>query len=204
MEASCSGKRKRPLDDEDGDGTSEDEKIEQPEHEIAIEAQEPATIAQYDDIQVTPFNLEDELEEGDFDKAGNFIFKSKEELDETNNDTWAESIDWSRVKDSKIEIKEPSEEPEPEPAVDPVECYKQMLRIMKSDETIQKTIRRLGNSVPKRRPNKNKSKELDTPEVIEARKKLDTMISLAHKLLENGDMDVYQKSYEDLEEAING
>lgn len=226
MEASCSRKRKRPCDEEDeqlDDEPIDDEfqyqsdeeeldeaveKLEEQNYDIAIKAQQPATTVKYDDIQVTPFNLEDELEEGEFDKAGNFIFKKKEDLDETNNDTWAESIDWSRVEDSTTVVPEEKEERSqeadpPEKQLEPTECYKKMLRIMRSDETVQRTIRRLGNSVPKRRPNKNKFKEPETPEIAEARQKLDSMIELAHRLLENGDMDVYQKSYEDLEEAIN-
>lgn len=218
MDASCSRKRKRPLDeddvgdeiinvkeleDQDCDTDDDDAIIEKNIVDEAIEAQEPATHPSYGDIQLTPFNMDDELEEGEFDRAGNFVYKKKEKLDETNNDSWAESIDWSRVKDPTEKEKEKPEEPEPEAAVDPIKFYKQMLRIMKYDETVQKTIRRLGNDVPKRRPNKNKFKEPETPETIEARAKLNAMIEFAHRLLENGDVDIYQKSYEDLEEAIN-
>ena len=43
-----------------------------------LTGQEEPTIDFDDDIQITPFNMRDEMEEGHFDKDGTFIFdKSK-------------------------------------------------------------------------------------------------------------------------------
>ena len=239
---SCRGSRKRKQPDEDeqtlpreqplaeqqieneyehlDDNEDDDEappKLRQGEFEQIMSAQEPATIKQYDDIKVIPFNLEEELEEGNFDQAGNFIFRKKEPANEEEDDTWAESVDWkavekmeregrSVIRNSPAATTSKNQAPKAQPVVkDKLSCYKEMLRIMKSDETIQKCIRRLGNGVPKRRPYKKNSKPEpeEGAEVMETRRKLDLMIELAHQRVEDGDMDIYQKSYEDLEDAIN-
>lgn len=218
--------REQPVENEyehldDDDDPEDEEEIankKRAEYEQMLRAQEPATIAQYDDIKITPFNLEDELEDGEFDKAGNFIFR-REETDEEKNDTWAESVDWAAVEQRERERKQQqstSDKPQdsggdlPEPVIDRIDCFKKMLRIMRPDETVQKTIRRLGNSVPKRRPMKGKDKSnakdlnpSDEATITEARRVLDLMIELAHQRLEDGDTDIYQKSFEDLEDAIN-
>lgn len=200
---------------------------EKGEFEKILKAQEPSTISQYGDIKVTGYNLEDEREDGEFDEMGNFIFRKSSPTDDELNDTWVESVDWEAVRRRENEARERKSARDEEKQVnetkdaktdsilgDRFTCYRQMLRIMRPDETVQKSIRRLGNEVPKRRPtNRNKAQQsTQTNEddegdkqakIAEARKKLDNMIELAHHLLEDGDTDIYQKSYEDLEEAIN-
>lgn len=209
------------LDEDDADGDAdEDGKWNKTEYNQILRAQKPSTITQYDDIKITPFNLDDELEEGEFDSAGNFIFRREKEKDENKNDTWAESIDWAAVEKQekdrreKANVEQSSQaKAETDPVRDKATCYRQMLRLMRADETVQRTIRRLGNDVPKRRPY-NKSSKNKTPSegtssldggdgVVEARRKLDLMIELAHQRLEDGDTDIYQKTYDDLEDAIN-
>jgi len=186
-----------------------------------MNAQKPATIRQDGDIKITPFNLSEELEEGEFDKAGNFIFKKGGKSDEEHeggNDTWAESIDWKEVerrekeKDPELTLDRSKESTIP--IRDEQTCFKEMLRIMRPDETVQRAIRRLGNSIPRKRPtNRNTPKgqnhgassnmPKDQAQVEEAKRKLDLMTELANQVFLNGDTDIYQKSYEDLEEAIN-
>lgn len=204
-------------DDDDDDQVDRKAPNDEVDHENMLKAQEPTTIPQYDNIKITPFNLEEELEDGEFDKSGNFIFK-KEQTDEDCNDTWAESVDWAAVEAREKELKkkklastkptnEAVKQDDKSETRTPMTCYSQMLRIMRADETVQKTIRRLGNLVPKRRPKKKSADpEMDTYDgdaVAEAKRKLDLMIETAHQLLEEGDTDIYQKSYEDLEDAIN-
>jgi CD2 antigen cytoplasmic tail-binding protein 2 len=208
-------------DDVDDDDDQAGPSLGREERREIEEAQERPTITEYGDIKITPFNLQEELEEGEFDKAGNFIFKKKKNDDSGSeeDDNWAESIDWADIAKKEKEQKNLDAEMKPEqPDVDEVgrdkiSAYKEMLRLMKPDETVKRTIQRLGNDVPKRKPmNKNATKsKMDQKashndqsiDVKEARRKLDLMIELAHNLLEQGDTDIYQKSYEDLEEAIN-
>lgn len=167
----------------------------------------------YDDIKITPFNLNEELEEGRFDEAGNYLSDRTKK-----DDKWADSIDWDAIerkqKDSNnTQIPHASKDQQSETYETPLsefECYKQMLRIMKYNETVQKCIKRLGDAVPKRRFNRGRTSKQghpmdveDSEQVSNAKFNLDRMIELAHQRLENGDMDIYQKSYEDIEGAIN-
>lgn len=200
-------------DDDDDDEAGNDVKIDQNDLQEILEAQNPATINQYDGIKITPFNLEEECEEGEFDNAGNFTYKKDDKQNE-EYDTWAESVNWKEV-DEREKLAQANPRPRDQSTSkkdtevskrDKFDCYRQMLRIMKSDETVQKTIRRLGNSVPKRRNNcKNKgdTPKIDASEVAETKARLDLIIEMAHHLLEEGDVDIYQKSYEQLEEALD-
>lgn len=213
--------------DEDTDGKVAGE-LAGEEYEQILKAAEPETIVHDGDIKITPFNLEEELEEGQFDRAGHYILKTRkdesDEDEEGGGDNWADSVDWSAVEKRERE-RNKNETPAvaqtsakhsnptgdlPATARDRISCYKNMLRIMRPDETVQRAIRRLGNSVPKRRFNKPsrksevpKDSEDDPDQVAAAKQSLNRMIELAHHVLEDGDTDIYQKSYEDLEEAIN-
>lgn len=243
--ASSSKKRKQPDEDEvvfkngllgeepieneyehlDEDDEVDDEKTlnkSKAEYESILKNQKAATITRDGDIKITPFNLQEELEEGEIDGAGNYVFSKRSPRDEEENDNWAASVDWDAIEKremekEKLEVQEKVEEPnyrnQDEPAqniFDKTSCYKQMLRIMRPDETVQNTIRRLGKNIPKRRPI-NRSRQQNRPmdvdekaeEIAEAKSKLDLMIELAHQRLEDGDMNIYQKNYELLEETIN-
>lgn len=208
------------FDDDDSDEDSDDDKV-RGDHfkldKVLSKYQKGRPESQLNDIKVTPFNLKAELEDGEFDRDGNFIQKKSDDEDGEGKDNWAESIDWeaiqARERAGKLKTTVPTERvvaPRSLPK-DKISCYKEMLRIMRPDETVQKAIRRFGNSVPKRRPIKPKkyssqaetSADLDPTVIAETKKKLDRLIELAHHRLEDGDTDIYQKSYEDLEEAIN-
>lgn len=59
--------------------------------------QEDKTIEYDGSIKITPFNMEDEMEEGHFDKDGMFIFnRDKPEI----RDNWLDNIDWVKVSSS--------------------------------------------------------------------------------------------------------
>lgn len=202
------------VDDEDD---LEEEKIvgaRKKEFSSILKAQEPDTLHKYGDIHITPFNLKEEINDGELDVKGDFIIKKnsrkKANLDDDDDD-WAETIDWLAVerleKEQATKDVHMSEEQEPEEVLDKITCYKRMLRIMRPDETVQKSIRRLGNSIPKRNFKKPKSTiEATTSsqdDIADAKLKFDSLVELAHLRLEDGDINIYQKTYEDLEEAIN-
>lgn len=194
-------------------------------------AQEKATIKEYDGIKITPFNLDEEREEGDFDAAGNFIYKDKSNVasdsEDGEPDTWADSIDWLAIEREEKEKKEhirghktqkhTNNEAQTSEGQTPIrsrsDCYKQILELMRPDETVQKTLRRLGNNVPKRLPNQfsrkksNPSNLMDTigtvEDIAEAKRKLNLLIELAHQVVEEGDTDIYQKTFEQLQYITN-
>jgi hypothetical protein len=56
---------------------------------------EDSTIERDGQIQITPFNLKDEEEEGHFAKDGNFIWNKKK--DDEATDSWLENVDWGKV-----------------------------------------------------------------------------------------------------------
>ncbi len=67
-----------------------------------IEGQEDETIARDGEIKITPFNLNEEQEDGYFAKDGNFIWNKKKE--EENTDSWLEDIDWGKVQKQKRRV----------------------------------------------------------------------------------------------------
>lgn len=205
-------------DDEDSARPQEKKEAEYRQTLEALKGQESATISQYDDIKITPFNVEEELEDGEFDHAGNFIFRKGSPTDNENIDNWADSVDWKAVElkertesdDKKSKSRMELDDKQAKSSLDKLSCYKHMLRIMRPEETVQRAIQRLGSNIPKRRFNKTKSSsgqpEKDSGsncDIAETKRRLDSMIELTHQRLEDGDTDIYQRSYEDLEEVIN-
>lgn len=52
--------------------------------------QEGATIDCDEGVPITPFNLEEEMQEGHFDSEGNYFIKKDQEI----RDNWLDNIDW--------------------------------------------------------------------------------------------------------------
>lgn len=200
-----------PVDEDEDVDDEVATQLKPEDYREILDAQEPSTMMHYDGIKITPFNLKEEFQEGNFDKAGNFIFaKRQRDTEENPSDNWADTVDWASVEaqassSAKQENGKEDQDEEMPPARDRSSCYKEMLSIMKPHETVQQAIRRLGNSIPKRRP-KTKSTTTSSAQtdagVTEAKKDMEQIIELAHQMLEEGDTDIYQKSYDDLRGAI--
>lgn len=167
-----------------------------------------------DEIEITPFNLDEELRDGNFDASGTYILnKNPDEI----KDVWADSIDWAAIKKNEQtnptiastsqEVDKTSDD-ESNESKDKILYFKQMLRVMKPNETVKKTIRRLGDQIPKKsfksKPTvKPEQPKLSAEEIDECKRKLDIMIESAHICLKLGDVDIYSKTFDDLEEAID-
>ncbi|XP_054166996.1 CD2 antigen cytoplasmic tail-binding protein 2 homolog [Oppia nitens] len=172
-----------------------------------IDGQEDATIDQDDGIRITPFNMTEELETGHFDKEGTYIFNKDEDI----RDNWLDHINWQKLKDTtggdgseqkKSDNKETDSETEDNTAnIDICDIYRQMVDLMKPQESVERTIQRLGKMFPKPKPSdrwkKNKDLSL-TDKQLEAKTSLAKLTSLANSVLLTGDMDIYQKTYEHL------
>lgn len=104
-----------------------------------FEGVEDETIDRDGEIQITPFNLKDEQEEGHFAKDGNFIWaKKKDEV----KDNWLENVDWEKVKEIGEKEKarrdeEDEKEDEAEAAYNEMDNYRAMVDIMKPKETVK-------------------------------------------------------------------
>lgn len=129
---------------------------------------EEAKTAEFDDeIKLTPFNMKDEMDEGDFDKDGYYHWKKdKDEI----KDAWLDNIDWANInsfkksdrltkeqtndddeeeneqEDDDSEDDEDDEREKSDSKSDQIEMFKKILEHMKPGETILKTIKRLGTS----------------------------------------------------------
>lgn len=55
--------------------------------------QEDGVVGQDGEIRITPFNMQEELEEGHFDTQGMYHWKKEKDV----QDNWLENIDWCKV-----------------------------------------------------------------------------------------------------------
>uniref|UniRef100_A0AC35GED8 CD2 antigen cytoplasmic tail-binding protein 2 n=1 Tax=Panagrolaimus sp. PS1159 TaxID=55785 RepID=A0AC35GED8_9BILA len=78
--------------------TLDSDEEEEKDHDVLdvrqLGGQEDRTVDFEGDTKITPFNMDDDLEEGHFDKSGNFIFDKKTE---DLKDPWYDSVDWNKV-----------------------------------------------------------------------------------------------------------
>ncbi|XP_060945900.1 CD2 antigen cytoplasmic tail-binding protein 2 [Limanda limanda] len=66
-----------------------------------VDGQEGATIDCDEGVSITPFNLDEEMQEGHFDSEGNYFVKKEEEI----RDNWLDNIDWVRIKEQPFKQK---------------------------------------------------------------------------------------------------
>jgi len=60
--------------------------------------QEEGVVGQDGEIRITPFNMQEELEEGHFDKEGMYHWKKEKDV----QDNWLENIVWCKVNGNNI------------------------------------------------------------------------------------------------------
>ncbi|XP_077415521.1 CD2 antigen cytoplasmic tail-binding protein 2 [Vanacampus margaritifer] len=66
-----------------------------------VDGQENATIDYDEGVSITPFNLEEEMQEGHFDSEGNYFVKKEELI----RDNWLDNIDWVKIKEQPFKQK---------------------------------------------------------------------------------------------------
>ncbi|GAB6030158.1 CD2 antigen cytoplasmic tail-binding protein 2 [Chamberlinius hualienensis] len=218
VESSVVEEKKHTLDSDEEDDDSKKYEIMEDDD---VEGQEDETIDYDGDIKITPFNIKEELEEGHFDKDGNYFLNKEEEI----RDSWLDNIDWVKVKAQEKPLKEgglaesESDDEDDDPAVNIDECsvVKQIIELMKPGETILRAIRRLGNKSSssasassrwlknkKKLTQKQKDKNLEQnpDEAEEQRKKMLALTEMADKLLSRGRTEIYSETYEKLKHQI--
>ncbi|KAK3707682.1 hypothetical protein RRG08_050497 [Elysia crispata] len=209
-------KEKHSLDsdEEDEDGKKYDVLADDD-----IEGQEEATIDYDEDIQIMPFNMREEMEEGHFDAEGTYIFDKTKEI----RDNWIDNIDWVKVKhlnpDSTgtkrpLEGSDSSDEEEDEDTKNAkaMKAYASILDILEKGETVAKAIRRLGKNkskIPsasqrwkakkKKTAGASATEDCDQESVNKAiaeQKQMLQLTELCDLLIQQGIMDIYETSYE--------
>ncbi|XP_054710883.1 CD2 antigen cytoplasmic tail-binding protein 2-like [Uloborus diversus] len=174
-----------------------------------LEGQEDRTIDFDGEIKITPFNMKEELEEGYFDKEGTYIFNKEEDV---IKDQWLDDIDWVKVKNietSKRNLND-SDSDDELPEVNLFSHYSKMLTLMKPKETVQKAICRLGGSKSgsgsassRWKKKKENGANAENSEETENKEKLALLTSLANDIIQSGDMDIYQQTYEKMQFHVN-
>ncbi|CAH8570721.1 unnamed protein product [Schistosoma haematobium] len=179
-------------------------------HEADIDGQEATTLEYDDEVKITPFNMKEELEEdGHFDSAGTFIFKKQVDA----RDNWLEDINWLEVKKNqeKNSLKDTSISDELGGKVlskeEKLALYQELLSYLQPSETVLRSIRRMGACSDTKKSasasqrwlqNKHPKTKTETgnPEG------LIRVTELADQLVQGGDFDVYQKTFDDIKKLI--
>ncbi|KAI1884763.1 hypothetical protein AGOR_G00229850 [Albula goreensis] len=104
-EVSGPGSRFKGKHSLDSDEEDEGEGEESSKYNILasddVEGQEEATIDCDEGVPITPFNLNEEMQEGHFDSEGNYFIKKEEEI----RDNWLDNIDWVKIKEQPVKRK---------------------------------------------------------------------------------------------------
>ncbi|XP_059479328.1 CD2 antigen cytoplasmic tail-binding protein 2 homolog [Neocloeon triangulifer] len=199
--------KKHSLDSDEEESDEDEQKY----HILAsddITGQEEAT-AQFDgEVQITPFNMKEELEEGHFDTEGHYHFK-KESREE--RDVWLDNIDWIKVRrtapeEGVLKEAESSSDDEEVKQFDKVGGYRSILSHLKPGESVAKALRRLGGGQSLTASQKLKMKKLGQSVESSSEDKADflTLTELANNMLNaTGNMNVYQETFEQIQCTVN-
>ncbi|XP_013382562.1 CD2 antigen cytoplasmic tail-binding protein 2 homolog [Lingula anatina] len=191
-------KEKHTLDSDEEDNVDDGDRLDDED----IEGQEERTIDFDEGIKITPFNMEDEMEEGHFDKEGTFIFDKRDRV----YDSWIDNIDWVQVKPMDKKDTEEEDDEEDPPPLDHTEIYSKMLEIMKPGETVQKALKRLAGSKKSMSASQRwKAKKMKVEETEEEKANKEAMLKLtelADKMVSDGNMDIYQETYEGISYSL--
>ena len=206
MQGQGDNKHSIDSDDEEDDRKAEErfDKIKEDD----IEGQEDDTVTLDGDIKITPFNLKEERQEGEFSKDGDFIWNKKDEL----KDAWLDNIDWVKIREKSKAEKEAEEEAdeaedEAQSAYSELETYRTMVELMKPGESVAKTLRRLGgNKAPmsaSQRWKKKKAGAAADPQEAENKEKMLRLTGLADTILtRSGNMEIYEETFESINHKI--
>ena len=151
-------------------------------------------------VRITPFNIQEELEEGHFDTDGHYHFSKDKEV----KDAWLDGLDQFADEDFEKKQQKKAEEAEAEAAAAPpvpsdAELYAILLSVMLPGETVAKALRRVGGAIrPVQRQKKGQKLEAASNEVDEAKEKFDKLTTAADTLLQKGHLETYQNNYEKL------
>ncbi|XP_078233226.1 CD2 antigen cytoplasmic tail-binding protein 2 isoform X2 [Pogona vitticeps] len=187
-----------------------------------VEGQESATIDYEDGVRITPFNLQEEMEEGHFDSEGNYFLKKEAMI----RDNWLDNIDWVRIKEQppgrkkvptdSVEDNNEDEGDDLEDVQVPLEkkeLLEGMVDLVQPGETVARAIQRLGdkggpkNSGRQRKPwSRLKASETEPAEEGETQKlgsperkeQLERLSGLADQMVARGVYEIYGETREKL------
>jgi len=167
-----------------------------------------------EDVQMTPFNLKEEMSSGRFDSNG--FYQPNKEEDITDN--WMEDVNWAEVKKNERKnkklIKETEEEDVESIDVDEAKVLGEIVKLMQPKETVQKAMQRLGASKKCEKKRKWKSdnkygsddeddeKDNETSEEKKNKEDFMSLTELVDQMTGTGYYDIYTDTYEKLKFKI--
>ncbi|XP_063847944.1 CD2 antigen cytoplasmic tail-binding protein 2 homolog isoform X1 [Scylla paramamosain] len=185
---------------EGGGGQGEDKNYDVLKEED-IDGQEEKTVDFEGDTPITPFNMKEEMEDGHFDGDGFYHFK-KDTVQ--IKDAWLDDIDWMKIKrcegDEKKYGSDVESDTESEEAVSSIiEVYKEIMVFLMEGETVAKALKRLGGNKKISSAQKWKLKKTGGDGSENGSQNMSNFLKLtelANKIIETGNMDIYQETYE--------
>ncbi|KAK3887501.1 hypothetical protein Pcinc_008413 [Petrolisthes cinctipes] len=202
--------KKHTLDSDEEEDNDEDldaEKNYDILKEEDIDGQEEQTLDFEGETKITPFNMKEEMEDGHFDGDGFYHFKKDAEI----KDAWLDDIDWIKVKHREGDEKKYGSDIESDPesdlgdifthkATDKIlKIYDDIFSHLKEGESVAKALKRLGGNrkmSSAQRWKLKKAGSLGSADGDGNMADFMKLTDLANKLIEAGNMDVYQETYE--------
>uniref|UniRef100_A0ACD5XRC6 Uncharacterized protein n=1 Tax=Avena sativa TaxID=4498 RepID=A0ACD5XRC6_AVESA len=137
-----------------------------------------------DGIEIEPFNLDQEREEGYFDDNGNFVeFARGNDM----KDAWLDNVEVDTKYAEKVQKKKGKEEEFQDLSSDDIgEIKKRIADMLEADETITQALKRLKSTSTDERGRMTE----------EAHRMFDELTDAAMKLMENGEYNVYSDDRE--------
>ncbi|KAF8044150.1 hypothetical protein BT93_A2205 [Corymbia citriodora subsp. variegata] len=145
-----------------------------------------------DGIQIEPFNLNKEREEGYFDAEGNFVeYVNENEI----KDAWLDSVEAHTSVVSRSSVVTPAEEDTHELSSDDIGNMKRRIaNVLEPGETVLQALRRLKGS------SNNRKEKMSA----ETKHLFDQLTEDAVTLMENGEYNVYHETREVFEREAEG
>ncbi|XP_039263002.2 CD2 antigen cytoplasmic tail-binding protein 2 homolog [Styela clava] len=192
-------------DEEDNNKKEDFEKLTEED----VEGAEDDYVDTGEEVGITPFNLKEEMAEGDFDVQGNYHFRKENVI----RDNWLDNIDWMKVKKKDVEMEQDSSD-DGENTLDELEVLKKIVALMLPGETLTRALRRHGGKEKKKRSwrkekvydlnatNEETSTSNENDKEAKQKEKLLELTGLADEMTGAGHYDVYTDTYEKFQHKI--
>ncbi|XP_049759723.1 CD2 antigen cytoplasmic tail-binding protein 2 isoform X1 [Elephas maximus indicus] len=162
-----------------------------------VEGQEAATLPSEGGVRITPFNLQEEMEEGRFDADGNYFLNRDAQI----RDNWLDNIDWVKIREQPPDQHQTSDSEEEnslgQTPMSAQALLEGLLELLLPRETVAGALRRLGA----RGGGKGDSKGPGRPS---SPQRLDRLSGLADQMVARGNLGVYQETRERLAMRLKG
>ncbi|KAI9099822.1 hypothetical protein DFS34DRAFT_648769 [Phlyctochytrium arcticum] len=163
------------------------------------------------EIKITPFNMKEELQDGNFDESGHYIRK-RDEL--SMHDKWLQNLSTEEIAKAKQAQDRHREKlnmmnADSMDSQSPAELWQKILGILESKETLPKAMRRLAGPKKGKRQQRKKTGVVVPQEQSPAEKQaevnkeaLNALTECADILMGQGSVDIYDMTKEQIEALL--